>query len=53
MKIQWNKLGFRILLWILGEVVLNLIGIDELVDYSEFLLISKVIVQSERSVAGY
>lgn len=53
MKIQWYKLGFKILLWISGEVVLTLIGIDELIDYSEFLLSSKVIVQSERSVAKY
>ena len=52
MKIQWHKLVFKVLLWMSVEVVFNFIGIDDLADYSEFLLMPKVIVQSERSVAG-
>ena len=52
MKIQWHKLVLKVLLWMSVEVVFNFIGIDDLADYSEFLLMPKVIVKSERSVAG-
>ena len=40
------------LLWLLVEAVFNLIDLDDLADYSEFLLMPKSIVQSERSIAG-
>lgn len=48
MKTQWQKLLFKILFWFLVEAVLNLIGIDDLADYSEFLLMPKVSVESNR-----
>lgn len=52
MKINWQKLITKIFFWLLLETVLNLIGIDKLADYSEFLLMSKVTTQSEYSFAG-
>ncbi len=52
MKIQWHKLILKIFFWLLVEALLNLIGIDDLADYSEFLFMPKVTVQSHRSVVG-
>ena len=37
MKIQWQKLWFKIILWLGAEILLTLIGLDDLADYSEFL----------------
>lgn len=52
MKIKWQKLIMKICFWLLIEVIYNLIGIDELADYSEFVLMPKTTVQSERFLAG-
>ena len=41
-----------IFFWLLLEAMFNLIGIDDLADYSEFLLMLKVTVESHRSLAG-
>ena len=43
MKTQWQQLFLKILFWLALEAVFNLIGIDDLVDYSEFLATSKTI----------
>ena len=37
MKIQWQKLWFKIILWLGAEILLTSIGLDDLADYSEFL----------------
>ena len=37
MKKQWRQSLFRIVLWISAEIVLNLLNLDTLSDYSEFL----------------
>ncbi len=37
MKIQWQKLWVKIILWLGAEILLTLIGLDNLADYSEFL----------------
>ena len=52
MNTNWQKLIAKIFFWLLLEAVFNIIGIDELADYSEFLLMPKVTVQSQRSVAA-
>lgn len=51
MNINWQDLIFKIFFWLLVEIVFNLVGIDDLVDYSEFLLMPRFLVQLERSVA--
>ena len=35
----WSRQALcnRILIWMMAEIVLNLVGIDDLADYSEFL----------------
>ncbi len=47
MKIQWQKLVVKIFFWLLVEVVFSLIGIDDLADYSEFLLMPKTTVSRQ------
>lgn len=48
MNVYWEKIVFKILCWLLVEAVFNLIGIDDLVDYGEFVLVPRVIVRAER-----
>lgn len=52
MNTNWQKLIIKIFFWLLVEAIFNLIGIDDIADYSEFLLMPKVTLQSERSLAG-
>lgn len=40
-----RKIVFKILCWLFLEVAFNLIGIDDLVDYSEFVSVPKAVVQ--------
>ena len=37
MIVQWRKLYIKIILWLGAELLLTLIGLDDLADYSEFL----------------
>lgn len=37
MNICWQKLLVKMLLWLAAEILLNLLGIDDLADYSEFI----------------
>jgi hypothetical protein len=37
MKRQWKKAWVKATMWIVTEIVLNLLGLDNLADYSEFL----------------
>jgi len=34
----WHKLFAKLLFWLIAEVVFNAVGLDNLADYSEFLL---------------
>jgi len=34
----WHKLLAKLLFWLMAEVILNAVGLDNLADYSEFLL---------------
>ena len=44
MKTQWKKLCFKATFWLVTEIVLNLIGLDNLADYSEFIFDQEVLV---------
>ncbi|ACB49772.1 hypothetical protein cce_0421 [Crocosphaera subtropica ATCC 51142] len=41
MKISWKKLLIQTSVWITSEIVLNLIGLDNIADYSEFIFKQK------------
>ncbi len=34
---QWQKLFFKLMFWLVLEIILNLIGLDDVADYSEFI----------------
>ena len=37
MRVRWKILLASMIMWLVGEVSLNLVGLDEFADYSEFL----------------
>ena len=37
MNIQWHKLLYKLTIWLVVEIVLNLMGLDDMADYSEFI----------------
>ncbi len=34
---HWQKLFFKLMFWLALEIILNLIGLDNVADYSEFV----------------
>lgn len=46
MKIDWQKLITSLVFWLLLEAVFNFIGIDDLADYSEYLMMPKITMRS-------
>ena len=49
---NWHELITKIFFWLLLETVFNAVGIDDLADYSEFLLMPKITIQSEHYFAA-
>ncbi|MEA5594648.1 hypothetical protein [Rivularia sp. UHCC 0363] len=41
MNIRWQKLLVKTSFWLATEIILNLVGIDDLADYSEFVYENK------------
>jgi len=50
MQVYWQKLLVKTMFWLLAEVVLTLVGLDNLADYSEFLLSGKQFTSSNNLV---
>ncbi|NJK29025.1 MAG: hypothetical protein HC851_16595 [Acaryochloris sp. RU_4_1] len=44
MIIRWQKLLISLSLWIIAEICFNLVGMDELADYSEYVFERPAIV---------
>jgi preprotein translocase subunit SecG len=47
MKTQWKRLLVKTTVWLAAEIILNLLGLDNLADYSEFVYEHEVIVLSQ------
>jgi hypothetical protein len=47
MKIKWKKLLLEIMLWATAEIVLNLSGLDDLANYGEFVLGTRMIIMHQ------
>ena len=45
MNVRWKKLLVKTTLWLVAEIWFNFLGIDDLVDYSEFIFERNEIVQ--------
>ncbi len=37
MKMQWKQIWVKATIWLVTEIILNLLGLDNLADYSEFI----------------
>lgn len=37
MKTQWKNVWVKAIIWLACEIILNLLGLDNLADYSEFI----------------
>jgi hypothetical protein len=46
MRVKWKKLFAQIILWLVAEVILNLLGLDNLADYGEFVFDKEAIVSA-------
>ncbi|HEY9637871.1 MAG TPA: hypothetical protein V6D14_31050 [Coleofasciculaceae cyanobacterium] len=46
MKAQWKTVLVKMTTWLAAEIILNLIGLDSLADYSEFLYGQEVVAMS-------
>ncbi|MCG5058404.1 MAG: hypothetical protein WAN66_28355 [Limnoraphis robusta] len=44
MQVRWKKFFAKTLIWLLAELLLNFIGLDDLADYSEFIFERNVII---------
>lgn len=46
MRIKWKALLTKTVIWLLAEILLNIMGLDTLADYSEFVFDKNVMVYS-------
>jgi hypothetical protein len=44
MKRQWKTIWVKATIWLVTEILLNLLGLDNLADYSEFLFEKEVAI---------
>lgn len=49
MKAQWKTLLVKTTAWLAAEIILNLVGLDSIADYSEFVFEHEVAVLSQHS----
>jgi hypothetical protein len=50
MTIRWKRLLVKTSAWLTAEVCLNLVGLDNLADYGEFMLQEKAVAQAAATV---
>lgn len=46
MKMQWKKICVKTAIWLVTEIILNLLGLDNLADYSEFIFEKEVAIHT-------
>ncbi|NET54941.1 MAG: hypothetical protein F6K47_01665 [Symploca sp. SIO2E6] len=44
MKRQWQRVCIKVTTWLAAEIILNLLGLDNLADYSEFIFDKEVLI---------
>lgn len=52
MNLKWRKLLFNLSLWLVAEVVLTVLGLDNLADYSEFVFQSQTLATAHEAIAS-
>ena len=46
MNVRWKYLLVRMALWLVAEISLNFLGLDDLADYSEFIFQRNIVTLS-------
>ena len=46
MQIKWKYLLAKISVWLISEIILTFLGIDNLADYSEFIFKPNLVISS-------
>jgi len=44
MNTQWKKIWIKATFWLVIEIILNLLGLDSLADYSEFIFEKEIAI---------
>jgi hypothetical protein len=52
MKVKWRKLFVETSAWVTAEVMLNVVGLDNLADYSEFVFQSKAMLDATEAFSN-
>lgn len=47
MKVQWQKMVVKITVWVVAEIILNLIGLDNVADYTEFVFEQDMVILTD------
>ena len=50
--LKWKKLLLNLSVWLTAEIVLTVLGLDNLADYGEFVIQSDVVVSLNDAVAA-
>lgn len=48
MKTPWKKVWVKAAIWLVTEIILNLLGLDNLADYSEFIFDQEVMIATSQ-----
>jgi hypothetical protein len=48
MKMQWKRLWVKATIWLATEIILNVLGLDNLADYSEFLFEKEIAIATHQ-----
>ena len=51
MKMQWKRMWVKAAIWLVTEITLNLLGLDNLADYSEFIFEQEVAIAARQPQA--
>lgn len=47
MKVEWKKMVVKITVWVAAEIILNLIGLDNLANYTEFVYEQDMVILTD------
>lgn len=47
MKVEWKKMVVKITVWVVAEIILNLIGLDNLANYTEFVYEQDMVILTD------
>jgi hypothetical protein len=49
MKTQWKNRWVKVTIWLAIEIILNLVGLDNLADYSEFIFEQEMAITTNQA----